>query len=229
MAVDKGILKIIIKECCRSLSFDDERQQFTFPFRPALSNLWMVIRNLAHDIDPCFNANDFNIELHRLADLPELSIKLSVNEVCDMDLMQGEMLLICWDQGYVPFSTLIKMKKGQYLDCNTGRGFSLGDYASFKTGKVIITSEGEKLGECMSLSLLMPTVEHVVMGRVMLGPYYRKHISDSLWPLYNLAKTVDYNNAKNVCKKLLSMASQMGIGIKPFLNIINAPVRYGLQ
>ena len=228
MAVDNGILKIIVKECCRSLSFDDERQQFTFPFRPALSDLWMVVRNRAHDIDPCFYIDDFNIELHRMEDLSELSIEFPLNEVYDADLLQGEMLRISMSQGRVPFFTFVKMKNGQYLDCATGRGLSFGDRMSFIVDRPVLTSEGEKLGVCQSLSLLMPTVEHIVMGRVMLGTYYRKRISDSLWPLYNLAKTVNYNNEKNVCKKLLSMASKMGIGIKPFLNIINAPVKYGL-
>ena len=228
MAVDNGILKIITKECCRSLSFDDERQLFSFPFRPALSDLWIDMRKRVHKIDPCFHLDNFNNELHRMASLSELSIELSVNEIHDVDLMQGEMMRISLSQGYVPVSTLIKMKRGQYLDSTTGRGLSLGDRTSFKVGKEIITSEGEKLGVCKTISLLMPTAEHTAVGRVMLGSYYRKDISDSLWPLYNLAKTVNYNNATLVCKEILSMASKMGIGIMPLLNIINAPVRYGL-
>ena len=228
MAVDNGILKIITKECCSSLSYDDELQQFTFPFRPVLSDLWIVMRKRVRQIDPCFHLDKFNHELHRIAGLSELSIELSVNEICDMDLMQSEMLRIGFAQGYVSVSTLIKMRHGQYLDCTTGRSFSLGDCASFKVGTTIMTSEGENLGICQSISLLMPTAEHIAMGRVMLGSYYRKHISDSLWPLYNLAKTVNYSNATIVCKELLSMANKMGIGIKPFLNIINAPVKHGL-
>lgn len=210
------------------MSFDDERQQFTFPFRPALSDLWVVMRKRVHQIDPCFHLDDFNYELHRMAGLSNLSIELSINEICDVDLIQGEMLRISLAQGYAPFFILIKMKNGQYLDNTTGRGLSIGDHTSFRVGMAIITSEGENLGVCKSISLLMPTPEHTVMGRVMLGSYYRKHISDSLWPLYNLAKTVNYKNSTIVCKELLSMASKMGVGIKPFLSIINASVRYGL-
>ena len=228
MVVDNGILKIITKECCRSLSFDDERQQFTFPFRSALPDHWIVIRKRVHHIDPCFHLDSFNNELHRLACLSELSIELPINEICDKDLMQGEMLRISLAQGYAPVIILIKMKNGQYLDNTTGRGLSLGDYAAFRVSVELLTSEGENLGVCKSISLLMPTPEHTAMGRVMLGSYYRKHISDSLWPLYNLAKTVNFKNSTNVCKELLSLASKMGIGIMPFLNIINAPIRYGL-
>ena len=110
MVVDNGILKIITKECCRSLSFDDERQQFTFPFRSALPDHWIVIRKRVHHIDPCFHLDSFNNELHRLACLSELSIELPINEICDKDLMQGEMLRISLAQGYAPVIILIKMK-----------------------------------------------------------------------------------------------------------------------
>ena len=228
MAVDNAILKIITKECCCSLWFDDEQRQFIFPFRIGLPDIWITIRRRIHRIDPCFNLNDFNNELRRMSSISELSIELPVSEICDADLLPGESLRIKLSQGYTPVSTLVKMKSGQYLDISTGQGFSLGDCASFNAGAAMVTSEGERLGICNSISLLMPTTEHLVMSRVMLGAYYRKRISDSLWPLHNLAKSVNYDNATNVCRELLSMASKMGVGIKSFLDIINASVKYGI-
>ena len=229
MAVNNTILKIIIKNCCRSLSFDDERQQFAFPFRPTLSEMWGSMRGHIHDIDPTFHIDNFNSVLHRLARLTELSMEQPLYEAVDVDLLQGEMLRVNLSNGGVPMFTLIKMKHGQYLDITSGRGYSLGDKAKLLPGKTIITSEGEELGVCKSITLLMPTAEHIVMGRVMLGAYYRSNIATSLWPLLKLAKTANYANSKRICAKLTSTAKDMGIGIMPLLNIINSPVQYGIR
>lgn len=229
MEADNEILKIIVKECCRPLSYDDERQQYTFPFRPALPDLWNSIRKRIQIIDSTFHTNDFNNALHRIFTLQTLFIEQSLNEVVDAELLQGEILRVNLIQGFAPMAILIKMKTGQYLDTNTGRGFSLGDRAILQHGSAIITSEGENLGICQSIALLMPTTEHIVMGRVMLGTYYRKQIAASLWPLFNIAKTVGHANVIETCNRLQSMACEMGLGILPLLNIINASIRYAFR
>lgn len=229
MAVDNSILKIIIKECCRSLSFDDERQLYTFPFRPALSDKWKAIRAHIHVVDPTFCTDNFNNVLNRIARLTVLCLEQTLYEVVDADLLPGEILRIKLIKGFVPILTIIKMKHGQYLDISTGRGYSFGDRVIFQSGLVITTSEGEELGMCQSIALLMPTSEHIVMGRVMMGTYYRKCIATSLWPLFNISKTVTYTNAMDLCNKLTSMSREMGLGIMPLLYIINAPMQHGLR
>lgn len=229
MAVDNEILKIIIQNCCRSLSYDEERQQYAFPFRLTLSQVWVNMRGHIHDIDPTFNIDDFNYVLHRLAKLTELSMEKPIEEIVDVDVLPGEMFRINLLDREEKKITLIKMKHGQYLDITTGRGYSLGDKAKLQPGKAIITSEGEELGVSKSITLLMPTPEHIVMGRVMLGSYYRNNIATSLWPLLKLAKTANYTNSKIICLKLTPLAKDMGIGILPLLNIINSSMQYGIR
>jgi len=226
MVVDNEVLKIIIQNCCRSLSFDIERQQYVFPFLPSLSERWETVRNHIRDIDPTFHVSDFNNVLHRIEGLKELSIEQSLYEAADVDLLQGEMLRINLSGVSVPMLTLVKMKKGQYLDIVSGHGYSLGDEVKLQPGRTIITSEGEELGSCKSVTLLMPTAEHIVMGHIMLGSYYRRNIAVSLWPLFKLAKTVNCANSTGICEKLKLMAKDMGIGIMPLLNIVNASLKY---
>lgn len=229
MGGDNSILKIIIKECCRSLSFDDERQQYSFPLCANLSSHWTNIRRQITTIDSNFHINNFNDSLNRLENLNYLYIEQSLNEIADADLIQGEMLRVNVAPRRDVAFTLVKMKNGQYLDTTTGTGISLGDKVTLKISEPIITSEGRELGICTSLTMLMPTIEHIVMGRIMLGTYYRRRIATSLWPLYNLSKTANYGNAAETCTKVLSLALEMGIGIMPLMNIINSTSRHGLR
>lgn len=70
MEVSNTVLKQIIKECCRSLSYNDEERQFSFPLHPYIDLKWEILKEIIHKTTPNFYLNDFNYLMSKLGDLP---------------------------------------------------------------------------------------------------------------------------------------------------------------
>ncbi|MBQ8361200.1 MAG: hypothetical protein IJX44_04540 [Bacteroidaceae bacterium] len=211
----------MIKECCRSLSYNDEERQFTFPLNPCLSHIWNKVKKDIKSIDPDFHLNDFNQLLTRLCDLHNQYSRIETKCIADIFILPGEVLELSLVDDPNPLR-MVKMKKGQYLNVNTGRGYSFGDKYKFRDNYILETSEGYILGSVKSTALLSPSCEHIALSKVYIGDYYRNKISDSLWPIFEMV----VNNTNPRCNaripEYLLMARKMGINSFSLLNILNA-------
>lgn len=223
MVVNNTVIKRLIKECCRSLSYNDEERQFTFPLNPCIGHIWDKVKKDIKSIDPDFHLNDFNQLLNRLCDLHNQYARIETKRIADALILPGEILELFLVDSSNPIR-LVKMKRGQYLNVNTGQGYSFGDMLEFIDNNVLETSEGYFLGSIKSTALLSPSYEHIVLSKVYIGDYYRNKISDSLWPIFEMV----VNNANPGCNtrfsEYLLMARKMGINSFSLLNIINAGI-----
>lgn len=155
----------MIKECCRSLSYNDEERQFTFPLNPCISSIWSKCRNDIKSINPDFHLNDFNQLLARLCDLHNQYSKIGIKRIADSIILSGEVLELSLVDNATPLR-LIKMKRGQYLNVNTGQGYSFGENHEYIDNCRLETSEGNFLGTVKSIALLSPSCEHIVLSLI---------------------------------------------------------------
>lgn len=219
MEVSSTVLKIIVKECCRSLSYNDEERQFSFSLRPSLQSIWESKKKAIWSIHPDFMLNDFNAVLLDLEFPSNTDNKISISSLKDEDLVNGEVLSIVISENDVSLR-IIKMKRGQYLNVLTGVGLSFGDKYEFCVGRSIVTSEGYNCGICKSISILLPTTYNVVLSRVFLGKYFLNNIGNSLWPIFDEAKEyLDSRNSKCL-DNILNISTTLGVGSFAMLNIL---------
>lgn len=223
MVANNTIIKRLIKECCRSLSYNDEERQFTFPLNPCIGHIWDRVKKDIKSIDIDFHLNDFNQLLNRLCDLHNQCLRIETKRIADVLILPGEILELFLVDSSTPIR-LVKMKRGQYLNVNTGQGYSFGDKHEFINNNRLETSEGYFLGSIKSIALLSPSCEHIALSKVYIGDYYRNKISDSLWPIFEMV----VNDANPKCNTRLSeyllMARKMGINSFSLLNILNASI-----
>lgn len=221
MVVSNILLKKIVRECCRSLSYNDEERQFTFSLKPYLESVWDNIKDEIKVAAPDFYLNDFNKLLSRLSDPLNQYIRVEVGNMADAEILNGEVLEVSLVSKQNPIR-LVKMKNGQYLNTNSGKGYTLGRNFEFVNGARLRTSEGDELGVINFIALLSPSREHYVLSSLFIRNYYRNKISESIWPIFN--KVVEdgvpqYNTDLTV---FLEMARKMGIHSFSLLNILNA-------
>lgn len=223
MAANNAVIKRVIKECCRSLSYNDEERQFTFPLNPCISRIWDDIKKEIRTIAPDFHLVDFNQLLIRLCDLHNQCSRIETKHIADVSMLPGEVLELSLVDNDYPLR-LVKMKKGQYLDVNTGQGYSLGDKCEFLDNHILKTSEGHVLGSIKSMALLSPSCEHIVLSELFIGDYYKNKISDSIWPIYEkVVNDANPRSGKRFSEYLL-MSKKMGVSSFSLLNILNAGI-----
>lgn len=223
MEVSNTVLKKIIKECCRSLSYNDEERQFSFPLYPNIDLIWENLKEVIHRDSPNYYLNDFNHLLSQLGDLPNQFNRQEHKRIEDAQLLNGEVVEITLT-GHDVAIRLIRMKAGQYLNCHNGKGISLGKDFVFQIGHNLITSEGKKLGAINRLQLLIPSNEHIAISKVFIGNYYKRVISESLWPLYD--STVNHKSPSvNGCREYLTISKDLGINSFALLTILNAATK----
>ncbi len=184
MAESNLVLKKLIESCCRSLSYNDDERQFTFPLRPCITSIWDSLKKDTEVVSSEFYLNDFNKLLSRLADLQNQYSKIGVRSISDINILTGEVLEVSLIGKENPLR-LIKMKDNQYLDANIGKGYSLGGKNKFIEETCLKTSEGYELGQIKSIALLSPSCEHFVLSKLFIGNYYRNKISNSIWPIFD--------------------------------------------
>lgn len=220
MEVSNEVIKLIIKECCRSLSYNDDERQFSFLLRPSLQlqNFWGNNKNKIREYNPEFILDDFNEVLRNLESPGNSLERISCTSLKDEEIINGEVLII-EILGLDSCLKIVKMERGQYFNVNTGTGLSLGDKFEFSIDKNITTSEGVDYGICKSISLLLPTKYDIVLSSVYLGKYYLNNVGDSLWPLYNEITNIDVYNSEDV-KNILPKCKSLGIGVFPLFNIL---------
>lgn len=223
MVVNNTVLKRIIKECCRSLSFNVEERQFSFPLYPCLELKWNELKGYIHGYYPDFYLSDFNHLLSNLDDLIHQYNSNIVECISDSSLLNGEVLEIKIDDD-LSLVRLVKMKDGQYLHCETGGGISLGRNFVFRVGGGMLTSEGRNFGKIRSVTLLSPSDEHIVISKIYIGNYYRSGISCSLWPIYEKIMEDGIKRLALQPELYLSMSKDLGIQSFTLLNILNAAV-----
>lgn len=220
MEVSNTVLKQIIKECCRSLSYNDEERQFSFPLYPYLDLIWENLKEIIHKDIPDFYLNDFNHLLSKLGDLPNQFNRQEYQKITDSQLLNGEVIEIILTENN-EVVRLIKMKAGQYLNYHTGIGISVGKGYIFQIGHNLKSSEGKQFGHIKKLQILMPSQEHIVISKVYIGNYYKKTIGVSLWPLYD--SVVNHNSTSlNNCNEYLTISKDLGINSFTLLTILNA-------
>lgn len=221
MEVNNAVLKLIIKECCRSLSYNDEERQFSFSLRPSLHRVWESKKEAMWSIQPDFMLNDFNSVLSNLEFPTDTQNKISFSSLRDNDIVNGEVLNIEIYGKDMPLK-LIKMKRGQYLSVLSGMGLSFGDRSEFSVDKNIVTSEGFNQGVCKTISILLPSSYNIVLSRVFLGKYYLNNIGSSLWPIFDEAK--EYINTLDSTRldDIVNISTELGIGSFALLNILKS-------
>lgn len=220
MEVSNTVLKQIIKECCRSLSYNDEERQFSFPLYPYVDSIWENLQKIIHQNIPDYYLNDFNHLLSKLGDLPNQFNRQECKNITDSQLLNGEVIeIILTEKSEVV--RLIKMKVGQYLNYHNGIGISVGKDYVFRIGHNLKTSEGKDLGRIQKLHILMPSQEHIVISKVFIGNYYKRTIGESLWPLYDSFTTQKSTSIKK-CSEFLATSKDLGINSFTLLNILNA-------
>lgn len=219
MEVNNAVLKLIIKECCRSLSYDDEERQFSFSLRPSLHRVWERKKNDIWSIQRDFVLDDFNMVLSDIESSTEIYSALHLTSLKDKDLVNGEVLSIGTFGVDIP-TIIVRMKPGQYLNISTGKGISFGDRFDFGIGREVVTSEGYNIGVCKVLAILRPTVLSIALSRVFLGRYYLNNIGSSLWPIYDEA--IEYLRCYDPIRlgKILNICEDLGVGSFALLNIL---------
>lgn len=224
MEVNNTVLKKIIRECCRSLSYNDEERQFSFSLQPYLDVKWEKLNSQLELTRKEFYRYDFNALLNDIIDLIGKCKSINISRIDDSSLLNGEILEVNFTGQQEPVR-LIKMKNGQYLDYSTGNGISLGGSFRFEQGRYVKTSNGIILGEIASICILSPTNVQLALSSIFLGYYYKNHVADSLWPLFELA--VDYGNQKTKerLQDLLDMSNELGVSIFTSLHILNAAIK----
>lgn len=223
MAVNKQVLKYVIRECCRSLSYDYVERQFSFPLSSSLViRDWDRISSNVRSIDNSFYSNDLDQLLLRLGNLLNECTQEVVHEsIADSEIMVGEVLKVTTGAAQSDH-LLVKMEEGQYLDSISGRGFSLGNEFEFRIGGEIISSEGERLGTCQSINIEIPTALHVCLSGLFINEYYRNDVAESLWPIYNKAKSVHSKGRNCECNDLICMSKEYGVNSFTLLHILKA-------
>ncbi len=220
--INNSILKIIVKECCRSLSYNDEERQFSFALRQAQYKIWERIKGQLQEIAPDLYLNEFNNILSNLTDAVNRFQRIPFIEFPDAKIMNGEVLELGVSSGKT--IVYVKMEDGQYLDVITGKGYSMGAGCRYKIGNSIVTSEGVDLGRCTSISLRVPQKEHISLSSHFIGAYYKRPISPSLWDIYDKATSIRMTKCPTecatICKNLLKMAKESGINSFSLLNIL---------
>lgn len=220
MEVSNTVLKQIINECCRSLSYNDEERQFSFPLYPYIDFIWENLKEVIHKDIPDFYLNDFNHLLSKLGNLPNQFNRQEYQKITDSQLLNGEVIEIILTENS-EVVRLIKMKVGQYLNFHNGIGISVGKDYIFQIGQNLKTSEGKQFGRIQKLQILMPSQEHIVISKVFIGNYYKKAIGVSLWPLYD--SVVNHNSAfLSNCNEYLTISKDLGINSFTLLTILNA-------
>lgn len=217
------VYKILVNECCRSLSFNDEERQFSFPLLPSQRGIWRKIRDKVHRIDPNFNLEDYNRALLRFEDAIHQYETIPIGDISDSELLCGEILDVTPNESNGTL-LLVKMGCGQYLDVLKGKGLTLGSEFVFKRGCQIKTSEGFILGSCKNVKLRIPMLEHIALGRHFLGTYYNHPVSSSLWQLYYGTVDMLERGGRVNCKKVLSLSSSLGISAFTMLYILQGVV-----
>lgn len=223
MAVNSIVLCKIIRECCRSLSYDDGERHFSFKLKPYLADIWENIKTDVQIEMPGFYLSDFNRFLERLSDQENLCIKIEVEDLSDEILLNGEVLECTLIEGNTPLR-LIKMKNGQYLNVCSGKGYSFGRTGKFIKNGCLRTSEGCELGVINSITLLSPSCEHMALSKIFIGNYYRNRIADSIWPIFNMAVMDGIPKNGTDLSIFLHKSKDMGINSFTLLNILNAAV-----
>lgn len=227
MEVNNAVLKLIIKECCRSLSYNDEERQFSFSLRPSLHRVWESKKKAIWSIQPNFMLNDFNAVLSNLEFPTDTQNKISISSLRDKDIVNGEVLNIEIYEKDMPLK-LIKMKRGQYLNISSGMGLSFGDRSEFSVDQNIVTSEGFNQGICKTISILLPSSYNIVLSRVFLGKYFLNNIGSSLWPIFDVAKEYINTLDSKRLDDIVNISTELGIGSFALLNILRsvcAPIK----
>lgn len=221
MEVNNAVLKIIIKECCRSLSYNDQERQFSFSLRPSLHRVWESKKKAIWNIQPDFMLNDFNSVLSSLEFPTDTQNKIPISVLKDNDIVNGEIMSIEIYGEDKPLK-LIKMKRGQYLNVSSGMGLSFGDRFEFSVDKNIVTSEGLNQGVCKTISILLPSSYNIVLSRVFLGKYFLNKIGSSLWPIFDEA--MEYLNTRDSKRldDIVTISNKLGIGAFALLNILKS-------
>lgn len=219
MEVNNAVLKLIINECCRSLSYNDEERQFSFSLRPSLHRVWESKKKEIWSIQPDFMLNDFNSALSNLEFPTDSQNKISISILKDSEIVNGEVLSVDIYGEDIPLK-LIKMKRGQYLNVLSGMGLSFGDRFEFSVDRNIVTSEGFNQGVCKAITILLPSAYNIVLSRVFLGKYFLNNIGSSLWPIFDEAKEyLDSRNSKCL-DNILNISTTLGVGSFAMLNIL---------
>lgn len=223
MGEDDVVHKIMVNECCRSLSFDDEERRFSFALLPGQDKIWLKIRDKVHREAPHFHLTDYNRVLQRLDDAVRQYETIPIGYISDQELLCGEIIEVALS-GSKDTLLLVKMGRGQYLDVIQGKGLSLGSEVCFQNGRTIQTSEGNVRGICTDVKIRGPLIEHIALSCRFLGSYYNHPISPSLWELYDDAVNM-LEWGKNIdCKRLLSISASLGINAFTMLYILQGVV-----
>lgn len=223
MEVSSTILKKIVKECCRSLSYDDEERQFSFRLKPSLAMIWEKMKDSIQVEYPDFFIADFNNVLSHIDNLKNMYSKRSIYEMEDRDIMVGEIIEISVAESISPI-LMVKMKAGQYLRIDDGVALSLGTEISFAKGKEIFTSEGIKIGECRGINICIPSKNSVALSGAFLKKYYKNKVSDSLWSIYEMGKRIVNSSCSRGCEEILTQATASGINALTLMCILKAVV-----
>ena len=221
MEVSDFTLRLIVEECCRSLYYDSSERQFSFQLRPSLERIWNKFHTEIQNHDSSFYLDDFNDILSHLEQLSEQYQRVSCHGISDNELLPGEVIEIRLKH-FNPSMVLVKMKDGQYLNRNNGKGLTLGHHVVFSANKSIQTAENKFLGECDHLYLWLPCAEHIMVSQVFLGNYYCRPISRSLWPIFEEAMRIHHSCRSCSCNSLLKASQELGIGAFPLLSILKA-------
>lgn len=222
MEVNFKLLCEIIKRSCCSLCYDDGEQRFYFKFNHYLDRVWEDLK-FRYDLRSYnFYLEDYNNLLSRLKRLTDIDVKEQVKSISDELLLPGEILQLDLVGGNQSLK-LVKMEKGQYLDCRTGNGVSLGSKICFENELNLCTSEGKKLGQIAKIHLCTPCIEHIAVSELYMPEYYSRSISGSLWEIHREAQNiVDSRRYNGDCRNLLELGKKCAINSLTFLNIINA-------
>ena len=222
MEENSRILKLIVKECCLPLHFDEEERQFSFPFKYRLNEIWERLKPEIHRLNSEWFLRDFNAALAALAFPLNQTEIIHIHNIANNELYNGEVIELDFKEKNIP-EIYIKMGSGQYLNRDTGTGYTISEFFEFKVGNILLTSEGKRLGEIRAIRLHSPTDIHIALGRIFLTGYYRHTVSSSLWPIYEEASASMLNNPKDInCERITQIAIKNGIGVLPLLSILKA-------
>lgn len=217
MEVNSTALKIIVKECCRSLSYNDEERQFSFPLCSSLAYVWALNRDIIRQHIPNFTLADFNAVLSQLESPISTQNTIPYTSLSDSEILNGEVISVKFEDERL---FLVKMKTGQYLSATDGVSISFGKQIEFCRGNELVTSEGKSYGKCKEVEIVLPNPYHIALSRVFIGKYYLNKIDNSLWPIYDTAMSYLQLRNNKTLEQIINRCRKSGIGAHSLLYIL---------
>lgn len=213
MAESNRLLKILVKECTRSL--ECREGVFSFPIRNYIDQ--DALRSVIESSGLHFSLNEINAELGKIRMLGSLCRRQELREIAIGDLIEGETLEVEL-QGDTKRHKLVKVSANSVL-LDTGESIAVTADCALAQGKAWQWCPTLHRAVVSNIWLLESREEHAVVSYTYLDGYFRHKIAYDLQPIRDLAGQIKAGDGDY--DPVLKLAKHSGIGAFQLLNLLN--------